>query len=61
MKPILLLFLIINFTTFCRAQVFDDFDDGNFSENPVWLGDDSLFTINIEKQLQLNAATTGPM
>lgn len=59
MKPILLLFLIINFTTFCRAQVFDDFDDGNFSENPVWLGDDSLFTINIEKQLQLNAATTG--
>jgi hypothetical protein len=27
-----------------RAQVFDNFGDGNFSQNPPWAGNDSFFT-----------------
>ncbi|MCG9881285.1 MAG: lamin tail domain-containing protein [Bacteroidia bacterium] len=34
------------------AQVFDDFSDGNFTHNPSWFGQDSLFQINAAKQLQ---------
>ena len=35
-----------------KAQVFDDFSDGNFSANPAWEGDDSLWQINSNFQLQ---------
>ena len=55
MRPILLLSLLIFVLGFCRAQVFDDFSDGNFNEKPAWLGSDSLFRINEEYQLQLNS------
>jgi len=34
------------------AQVTDNFSDGNFTENPQWTGDDSLFAINANNQLQ---------
>ena len=55
MRPILLLSLLIFVFQVCRAQVSDDFSDGNFNENPAWLGSDSLFIINEEYQLQLNS------
>lgn len=57
MKLILTILLVIKFGFWCRAQVFDDFADGDFKENPTWLGNDSLFIINENKQLQLNAST----
>ena len=38
-----------------QAQVTDDFSDGDFTQNPVWVGDDSLFQINTAKQLQSKA------
>ncbi len=59
MKPILLLTTILLIFCVCQAQVIDDFSDGNFNENPAWLGSDSLFIINDEKQLQLNAESSG--
>ena len=59
MKPILLLTSFLLIFGVCRAQVIDDFSDGNFNENPAWLGSDSLFIINDEKQLQLNAESGG--
>ena len=59
MKPILLLTSFLLILDICGAQVFDDFSDGNFNENPAWLGSDSLFIINDEKQLQLNAESSG--
>lgn len=59
MKPILLLTSFLLIFGICRAQVFDDFNDGDFNNNPAWIGCDSIFIINDEKQLQLNAESAG--
>ena len=59
MRPILLLSLLISVFDICRAQVFDDFSDGNFNENPAWFGSDSIFIVNEDYQLQLNANSGG--
>lgn len=34
------------------AQVMDGFDDGNYTADPPWTGDDSLFIVNAALQLQ---------
>ncbi len=44
MKHIVLLSLII-FSVNAFSQVQDDFSDNDFSLNPTWLGDDSVFTV----------------
>lgn len=44
--------LIILCSNFCQSQILDDFDDGNFTDNPTWIGDDSLFQVNGLGQLQ---------
>ncbi len=42
MKKILILLL---FPLLCNAQMNDNFSDGNFSNNPVWAGNDSSFLV----------------
>lgn len=37
--------LLMLVTGFCRAQVADDFSDGDFATNPTWQGDVSKFVI----------------
>lgn len=41
------------------SQISDDFSDGNFDQNPSWVGDIGAFTVNTDHQLQLNAAAAG--
>ncbi|MBQ8222515.1 MAG: lamin tail domain-containing protein [Bacteroidales bacterium] len=59
MKPILLLLILSCLGGLCRSQIIDDFSDGNFYENPTWFGNDSLFIINEDNKLQLNADESG--
>ncbi len=56
-KVVIFLFLCLPFVTF--AQLSEDFSDGNFTQNPLWEGSSSLFVVNGDNQLQLNAATSG--
>jgi hypothetical protein len=39
-------------------QIWDDFDDGNFTQNPSWGGDINEFKINDDNQLQLDSEGT---
>jgi len=50
-------FLLLGFSI--KAQILEDFSDGNFNSNPVWTGDSSEFIINAQQQLQLNATASG--
>ena len=58
MKHFLLL-AFLPFLGFGQDTLWDDFSDGNFSQNPIWQGDDSLFTVNTNNELQLNANNSG--
>ena len=51
----LLSFLSIN----TSAQILDDFSDGNFDQNPPWLGDAANFQVNTGGQLVLKASVPG--
>ena len=57
MKKVLLLFMLMPFIAF--AQVSDDFSDGDFTNNPTWLGTDGNYIVNSNLQLQLNAEEAG--
>lgn len=52
-----LLFLsLIIFPLFLKAQVIENFSDGDFSVNPAWTGDAAQFKVNTSFQLQLNSS-----
>jgi hypothetical protein len=52
--------LLFCFQASLFGQFTDDFTDGNFSANPVWLGETTKFQIDAQNRLQLNdgAATS---
>lgn len=55
MKKILLFpLLLLVVVNFCFGQFSETFSDGNFSENPKWIGNIDNFIVNIDNQLQLN-------
>ena len=59
MNNFIKLIIILLFPISISAQISDNFNDGNFTVNPSWNGDDSLFTcnlINSNYELQLNAS-----
>ncbi len=45
---------LLALTTVCRAQVSDNFSDGDFTSNPVWSGSALQYIVNTSKQLQLS-------
>ncbi|HOW31051.1 MAG TPA: lamin tail domain-containing protein [Bacteroidales bacterium] len=54
MKKLLSAFLIL-ISFLSRAQVTDDFSDGDFTANPAWTGDAAQFKVNTAFELQLNS------
>ena len=46
-----ILFLLVDSAS---AQITENFNDGDFSKDPVWTGDDSAFIVNPGLQLQSN-------
>ncbi len=53
MKKILILPIFLLLTFYSIAQISDDFSDGDFTNNPEWLGNTNRFQINTN-ELQLN-------
>ncbi len=48
------IFLLLLFAPlFLFSQFTDDFSDGNFTENPEWIGDTDRFIVNANQELQL--------
>lgn len=54
----LILCLVILIPVMAYTQVTDDFSDGDFTHNPVWMGDTSKFEVNASKQLHLRSTGT---
>lgn len=48
------LLLSVFFSVTVAAQITDDFSDGDFTNNPNWLGTTADFIVNTSQQLQLN-------
>ena len=46
---------IVCISTIVMGQVKDDFSDGNFTDNPEWVGDTGQFDVNSTGQLHLNS------
>lgn len=56
--PVLFLSLCIGLSQ-TRAQITDDFSDGELTSNPAWSGSTASFVVNASGQLQLGATTAG--
>jgi len=51
--------LLMLFPLVLSAQLNDNFSDGDFSDNPEWMGNLASFIVNPEFQLQLNSSGDG--
>ena len=49
----IIVFLTLSYSSY--GQLFEDFSDGDFTNNPSWEGDTSEFIVNSNLVLQLNA------
>ncbi|MBK7172215.1 MAG: lamin tail domain-containing protein [Bacteroidales bacterium] len=59
MKNTCVLLFLILFPGMMKAQWNDSFGDGNFTSQPVWVGDSTDFKVNSSMQLQINASGEG--
>ena len=57
MKPFLLLVVLFPLVAF--SQLSEHFDDGNFTQNPMWTGTQDKFVVNPSFQLQLSDSVSG--
>src|SRR5690554_2487596 len=58
MRHFLLIFCsLFMFTSW--SQMSDSFDDGDFTNNPTWVGDAADFIVNSNNELQLDAPAAG--
>ncbi|MBN1650307.1 MAG: lamin tail domain-containing protein, partial [Bacteroidales bacterium] len=57
MRLLIIPLFFLSFIGHC--QINDDFSDGDFSQNPVWNGDQNRFQINNAFQLQLHDTAAG--
>ncbi len=51
-KTIILLFIAIPYLL--SSQISDDFSDGDFTQNPTWIGNNNDFRVNADGELQTN-------
>ena len=58
MRNNVLLLLVLHVVSL-NAQFYDSFDDGDHVANPKWLGNNSLFTVDPQNKLRLNAPAGG--
>lgn len=53
-KKITIFFCLLLYTSVGFAQILEDFNDGDFSNSPTWIGNTTDFIVNTAYQLQSN-------
>ena len=59
MKKLFLIFIFSFISNYIFSQFIDDFPNGDFTNNPFWNGDISVFEVDTNYKLHLNDSATG--